>query len=219
MYQTFYPRDAAFATANTDTLYVAVYSYPEFEFETVMKDTRTGPAGAIRTRSGIFATENGDLYTVSHSSFGLGFSQSTKPAGILKIPAGTTEFDADYFFNTDEKGGKINRASYLGDGVLSASVAVKESTIDERWGDQFNRLAIVDLNDQTITLVEGAPEFKGAGVTYSDPYYDEAEVKVYSPIADENGVINIYVTDVVAATAIKGAQVDATFVAGIHKLQ
>src|SRR5690606_34768085 len=44
-YQTVFPY-ANGVSPNLDTNYVAVYSYPEFELETVIKDTRTGPAGA-----------------------------------------------------------------------------------------------------------------------------------------------------------------------------
>lgn len=219
LYQTFYPVDnTTFATQNTDTLYVAVYSYPEFEFETLMKDTRTGPAGAFNTRSGIFTTENGDLYTVSTSSYTNGYSQSTKPAGILRIPAGSTEFDTEYFFNTDtaNDGGKIAHAIYIGDGKLFAALTVQEPTIDDRWSDAYLRLAIVDLNAQTITRVANAPQFTGNGGRSFAAFEDDG--KVYTAIADEAGVVNIYQTDVATATAVKGAQVQASFVGGIAKL-
>jgi hypothetical protein len=219
LYQTFYPvNNTTFDTQNTDTLYVAVYSYPEFAFEKLIKDTRTGPAGAFNTRSGIFTTENGDLYTVSNTSFTNGYSQSTKPAGILKIPAGTTEFDTEYFFNTDDavNGGKIAHAVYIGDGKLFTAITTQVPTIDNRWSDAFLRLAIVDLNAETITLVENAPEFSGNGGRSFAAFEDDG--KVYSAIADENGVVNIYQTDVATATATKGAEVQTSFVGGIAKL-
>ena len=221
LYQTFYPVNAnTFDTQNTDTAYVAIYSYPELALQEVIKDTRTGPAGAFGTRSGLFRTENGDLYTVSTTSFANGYSQSTQPAGILRIPAGTNAFDPDYFFNTDEaeNGGKIAHAHYIGDGKLFATVTTQEPTIDDRWSDAFLQLAIVDLNAQTITPVSGAPSnFKGNGGRSFAAFLDDG--KVYTSIADESGVVNIYATDVATAIATKGAEVQGTFVGGLARLQ
>ena len=221
LYQTFYPVSATtFDTQNTDTLYVAVYDYPEFEFDTVIKDTRTGPAGAFNTRSGIFRAENGDMYTISTTSFANGYSQSTKPAGILRIPAGTSSFDDTYFFNTEvaqSPGGKIAHAVYIGDNKLFAAITVANHTIDNRWTDANLRLAIVDLVAETITLVDGAPEFSGNGGR-SFPAFQEGD-NVFTAITDQDGVLNIYSTDINTATAVKGAEIQATFVGGIARLQ
>ena len=151
LYQTFYPVDATtFNTQSTDTQFVAIYSFPDFQLETVIEDTRVGPAGAFNTRSGIFKAENGDLYTVSTSGLANGYSQATKPAGILRIPAGTAAFDDDYFFNTQDvisPGGKIAHAIYIGDNKLFAAITVADHTIDNRWSDTNLKLAIVDLID------------------------------------------------------------------------
>ena len=220
LYQTFYPVNATtYETKNTDTQYVAIYSYPGFEFEKVITDTRVGPAGAFNTRSGIFKAENGDLYTISNSSFTNGYSQSTKPAGILRIPAGTSSFDPDYFFNTSEAmtGGRIAHAIYIGNNKLFAAVTVAEHTIDNRWSDANLRLAIVDLTSQTISLVEGAPEFTGNGGRSFAAFKEEG--KVYTSISDANGTVNIYQTDISTATAVKGATVEASFVGGIGRLR
>ncbi|MEM0942200.1 MAG: DUF4374 domain-containing protein, partial [Bacteroidota bacterium] len=222
LYHTFYPvDDVTFDTKNTDTLYVAIYSYPEFELDTVIKDTRVGPAGAFNTRSGIFRAENGDLYTVSTTSFANGYSQTTKPAGILRIPAGTAQFDESYFFNTQEAlegaGGKIAHAIYIGDNKLFVAITVADHTIDNRWSDANLRLAIVDLIDEQITLVDGAPEFTGTGGR-SFAAFQDGDV-VYTSIADASGIVNIYQIDVSTASATIGAEVQATFVGGIARLQ
>ena len=221
LYQTFYPVDAiSFNTQNTDTLYVAIYSYPSFQLEEVITDVRVGPAGAFNTRSGIFKAENGDLYTVSTSSISNGYSQSTKPAGILRIPAGSNDFDENYFFNTQNAvsgpGGKIAHAIYIGDNKLFAAVTVADHTIEDRWSDTNLRLAIVDLIAQTITLVEGAPEFTGNGGR-SFAALQEGN-KVYYGLTDEDGLY-IYETDIDAATAVRGTEVRATFVGGLARLK
>lgn len=216
-FQTFYPVDATtYVTKNTDFNYVAIYSYPGFVLQKVIKDPRTGPSGAFNGKSGLFKTENGDLYAVSNSCFG--FTQSTKPAGILKIASGATEFDANYFFNTDAapNGGKIIHAIYIGNGKLFAELATKTPPIKEIWNDAELKLAIVDLNAKTITTVANTPIFNGNGGRSFAAFLDEG--KVYSAISS-NGVLNIYQTDVATATATKGAIVQGSFLGGIARLK
>lgn len=219
-FQTFYPVSAIdYSTQNTDTNYVAVYSYPGFALQKVIKDTRTGPSGAFNTRSGLFKTESGDLYAVSNSSFYNGYSQSTKPAGILKIASGTTVFDASYFFNTDiaTNGGKIAHAIYIGNGKLFAAITTKVPALTDRWSDANLRLAIVDLVGKTITPVTNAPAFSGNGGRSFAALLDNG--KVYNAIASSTGVVNIYQTDIATATATKGATIQGSFVGGIARMK
>ncbi|MEJ5962218.1 DUF4374 domain-containing protein [Pedobacter immunditicola] len=219
IFHTFYPADyTTYATKNTDAVYVAIYSYPGFKLEKVITDTRTGPAGAFNTRSGLFKTEAGDLYTVSTTSYANGYSQSTKPAAVLKIKAGTTEFDKDYYFGTDTatNGGKIAHAIYIGNGKLFAAVSTVPPTIADRWADNNLRLAIVDLNAKTIKPVANSPIYKGDGGRSFAALLDEG--KVYSAIT-VNGVTHIYQTDIATATTIKGAEVEGSFIGGIARLK
>lgn len=214
-FQTFTPiNSATWATTKTDRVYVAIYSYPEFQLQHVIEDARTGPAGAFGTRSGIFRTEAGDLYTVSHN--GYGYSQSTKKAGILRIPAGSATFDADYYFNTADapNGGRIVHALYIGNNKLFASVSSGASA--GQWVDGNLKFAIVDLAAKTITAVNGSPTFTGDGGRSFAAMHDNG--KAYAA-ATVDGVCNIYQIDVATATAVKGAQVDATFVGSIEKLK
>lgn len=225
LFQTFYPIDnTTFTTNHTDTQYVAIYNYPEFTLSNVITDTRFGPAGAFNTRSGIFVTESGDLYTVSNSNFG--FTQATKPAGILKIAAGTEVFDTSYTFNTETaaNGGKIIHAIYVGNGRLFTAISSKvlegpdgTNGFGNVYTDSNLSLAIVNLETQTITPVSGAPEYTGNGGR-SFAAFQDGDV-VYSAITDAAGVTNIYQTNLTTATAIKGAEVQATFVGGIARLK
>ncbi len=217
-FETFYPVSAtSYATQNTDTNYVAVLSYPGFVLQKVIRDSRTGPSGAFNTRSGIFKTESGDLYAVSSTSFNNGYSQTTKPAGILKIASGSTEFDADYFFNTDSaaNGGKIAHAVYIGNGKLFVAITTVTPTIDSRWSDANLTLAIVDLVGKTVTRVANSPVFSGNGGRSFAVLVDSG--KVYSAITTA-GILSIWQTDVATATATKGATVEGTFVGGIAKM-
>src|SRR5690606_21212532 len=201
-------------TNDTDRVYVAVYSYPGFALEKIIEDDRTGPAGAFGTRSGIFATESGDVYTVSHG--GYGYSQTTKEPTILKIAAGTAEFDEDYVFRTADvtNGGRIVHAIYLGNNKLFATVSTGEQA--SQWADDNLKFAIVDLAAKTITAVADSPTFSGNGGRSFAAFYHDG--KAYAA-ATVNDVLNIYEIDVANATLRKGAQVDASFVGGLGQLK
>ncbi|MEM6813714.1 MAG: DUF4374 domain-containing protein, partial [Bacteroidota bacterium] len=114
-------------------------------------------------------------------------------------------------------GGKIAHAIYIGDNKLFVAITVADHTIDNRWSDANLRLAIVDLIDEQITLVDGAPEFTGTGGR-SFAAFQDGDV-VYTSIADASGIVNIYQIDVSTASATIGAEVQATFVGGIARLQ
>ncbi|RZM22652.1 MAG: DUF4374 domain-containing protein [Pedobacter sp.] len=215
----FYPVNATtYDTKNTDFNYVAIYSYPGFVLQKVIKDSRTGPSGAFNTRSGLFKTEAGDLYAVSNSSYSVGYSQSTKPAGILKIAAGATEFDANYYFNTDAatNGGKITHAIYIGSNKLFVSITTKAPTLAERWGDANLRFAIVDLAAKTITPITNSPVFSGNGGRSYAALLDDN--KIYTAAA-VGGVVNIYQIDLANNTATKGAIIQGAFLGGIARLK
>jgi hypothetical protein len=216
LFQSYYPINIAdYSTSNTDTAYVAVYSYPGMVLEKVIKDTRTGPAGSFNTRSGLFKTESGDIYTVAHN--GYGYSKSTKDAGILKIAAGTSVFDASYYFNTATatNGGKIVHAKYIGNNKLFAEISTA-SNVGNQWADAGLKFAIVDLSAKTITAVTNSPTFDGNGGRSFAALVDDG--KVYAA-ATVNGVCNIYQVDIATATATKGATVSATFVGGIGRMK
>ncbi len=214
-FQTIVPFDAVgWKTSKTNKTYVAVYSYPDFKLEKIIEDDRTGPAGAFGTRSGIFATESGDIYTISHS--GYGYSQRTKDPAVLKISAGASEFDEDYLFKTADvsNGGRIVHAIYVGNNKLFATVST--GTQASQWADDNLKFAIVDLANKTITTVAGSPTFSGNGGRSFAAFHKNG--KAYAA-ATVNDVLNIYEIDIPAATLRKGAQVDASFVGGIGQIK
>ncbi|MCL7987611.1 DUF4374 domain-containing protein [Sphingobacterium sp. lm-10] len=214
-FQTILPFDSeGWNTRKTDKTYVAVYSYPEFVLQNVITDERTGPAGAFGTRSGIFATESGDVYTISHS--GYGYNQRSKAPAVLKIASGTATFDTNYLFETMkvDNGGRIVHAIYIGNNKLFATVSTGEQAA--QWDDKNLKFAIVDLKAQTITAVAGSPTFSGNGGRSFAAFHRNG--KAYAA-ATVNEVLNVYEIDLTRATARKGAQVDASFVGGLGQIQ
>src|SRR5690606_19656442 len=209
-YQTVFPY-ANGVSPNLDTNYVEVYSYPELELETVIKDTRTGPAGAPVNISGIFTAENGDVYTVYHGGYGFDPKGNYKEGGILRIKAGTAEFDQGYHFTTEDKpnGGKFIKATYIGNNKLLAQKYTAEQ--NGQWDQTNLTFVIVDLEAETITAVKDAPIYQ-----YSEPAFVDGD-KAYVP-AKVGASLHIYQIDIPTATATKGIEIEASYVKGIGKL-
>ncbi|GAB3902635.1 DUF4374 domain-containing protein [Larkinella knui] len=205
-------------TTNTDTAYVAIYTYPAFTLEKIIKDVRTGPAGASNSSNGLIKTENGDLYTVASS--GYTFSQRTKPSGFLRIKNGETAFDPSYFFNLDEisNNRKIYYCQYLGNGLVLAELG-RFPTVNGQWAYEDVNLSVViiDLNAKTVKEVSGGiPAHAGqGGITLSVPVENG---KTYLPVTSYTDGTYIWEIDIATATAKQGAKVDAKYVTGIFKL-
>lgn len=207
-----------YATDFVDTTYVAVYSYPDMSLETVMKDTRTGPAGSWAAFNGLIKTENGDLYTMSNTSMANGFSKGGKNAAFMRIPVGKTIFDENYFFDFESKSGGLKPAhfKYIGNGLLFAEVStIKSQTSADRWSDKDLKCSIIDLYNQTITDIKDIPVHNGAGGRRFTALVDEGYV--YYPVSTDSGIY-VYRIDPKTATAERGAKISTTFVGGFFKL-
>lgn len=221
LYISYYPISPSgnFSTPSVDTAYIAVYTYPAYQFVKVIKDTRTSPIGLYGDSNGIIKdTETGDLYTLSTSSLACGFTNKTKPSGILRIKNGSTEFDASYFLNFEQLSGgyKLQNMVYASNGKVVARIVTDDTKL---WG-AYNlkniicKLVIIDLNTQTVTDVAGVPMHGGQ---YSTPSLVE-NGKVYMSISNTDGTY-VYQIDPSTATASKGAKVNGVEVAGFFKLQ
>lgn len=210
LYVSFYPLNgASWATPLMDTAYVSVYTYPELKFVTTFKDTRTGPIGYYGSQPSIIKDEAGNHYTIATNSKAAGFTQTGKPSGILKINAGAETFADDYFFNVEESGYKVLTAAYAGNGKAVARViSTADDAVATAWaafsysGKAICKIAILDLNAKTITIVNDVPAHSGQ---YQTPFQVEGST-VYMSV--NTGVAtNIYAIDSKTATAKKGAEV------------
>lgn len=217
VYVTYYlMHPVTYATTETDEVFVAVYSYPELELISRTTDSRTGPAGSFNTNCGIIKDEQGDMYTMSACAKANGYTQSTKPAGFLRIKKGATSFDDSYYFNIEEITGGLKPAhiKYIGNGLVFAEVSTLKEQIDI-WADSDLKLCIIDLYNKTVKDVQGAPVHNGQGSRSFTALVQGNDV--YLPITLADGTY-IYRTDVSQAVAQKGAKVQTTFVGGLFKL-
>ncbi|UII22290.1 DUF4374 domain-containing protein [Fulvivirga ligni] len=216
LFLSYYISDPSdYSTNYTDQAEVAVFTYPGLEFEKVITDDRVGPIGGFNVKSGLIKDENGNIYAISHSNPANGYSQSTQPAGILKINSGEPEFDEEYFFDIEEATDGYNTAhvKYLANGKAFAEINTADRTEQLVWSDNPLQSAIIDFENQTVNFITGVPEHKGDGRRLSALYADGF---VYLSIP-EDGVITVYRMDPETYASTKGATVEANFVAGFFK--
>lgn len=202
LYVTYTPMNSkTFETAYTDTCFVAVYSYPEFKFVKLMKDTRMGPGGSWNAFNGFVKDEEDNLYVMSNSAISNGYSQSTKHAGFLRIKKGSTTFDEDYFFDFEQATGGLKPAhiQYIGNGLVFAEVStITPQTANDRWGDKSLKCCIIDLKNKTVKDVEGIPVHNGNGGRRFACLIENGYA--FLPVSTTDGIY-IYRTDIATAKA------------------
>ncbi len=208
---------STWATPNTDTAYCSIFSYPGIEYLKTIKDSRTSAIGYYSSQPCVVEDDEGNHYTFSSSSYGAGFTQATKPSGILKINAGETSFDEDYFFNVEDNYGyKVLSGAYAGNGKAVVSVISTENdTEDNVWGassasNPIVKTAVIDLENQTFTLINDIPTHGGQGQT---PYLLEDNM-VYISINDGTNA-HVYEVNASTATATQGAEIIGNELQGI----
>ncbi len=217
LYVPFYTLDAngTFATPSTDTAFVAVYSYPEMEFEQYIKDTRMGPIGIYGNKNGIIQTETGDLYAYSSASLACGFTTQEKNSGVLRINNGEMVFDDSYFFDIESQtnGDKLVYFEYVGNGLAVARLITDDSGLWSYYGSaDVCKLVVLDLLNKTITDIDGVPMHRGQ----------------YAPMLVENGKVyvnittssdaHVYEIDPLTATASVGAEIKGKEVQNLVRL-
>ena len=204
-----------FGTNDPDRAFIAVYSYPEMEYQKTMIDTRTSFIGKYFT-SGITVDEKGDAYAFSPS-----YAQddnyefnSTKPSAISKINTSTDEFDTSYLFSFDDK--FITNWTYSGSGKFVANYT---DVLTSPWafGDKF---AIIDVYNKTLTDVTGTPAADEiSSITGRNSYATKDGKYVYVGITTDNEGSYVYKIDVANAKASRGLKVEGGIIKAIHKIE
>lgn len=223
LFVPFHKMDAKgwFTTPGADAAYVAVYPFPNVteEPEKIIKDTRTSNIGVNGATTGLIETDNGDLYSFSCGAEMAGFAPaSTKPSGILRIKAGTTDFDTEYFFNIEDatSGGKIFWFDHVGGNKAIARILMDDDGgAWEAYGrNVFNqKLVIIDLAAKTVTDVENVPLH---AKRYTSPVMVK-DGKVFVSIETATEAY-VYQVDIENATATKGAKINGKTIKGFYEL-
>ena len=158
----------------------------------------------------IWAADNGDIYVFSPSyakTMADKRQQTTLDAGVVRIKAGTEEFDPDYYYSIEaQTGGKsfIRCWHITGDYFL---LLMYDRPLTET-GFTANQLAIYKGETGKLTYVTGLPSadlISGFGNT---PYVENGYA--YMAVTTTEGYPSIYKIDPVGAVATKGVSIEAT---------
>ena len=165
----------------------------------------------------IWEADNGDVYVFSPSyakTMDDARQQTTLPAGVVRIPNGTEDFD-DYYCDLEaQSGGKsfLRCWHITGDYFL---MLMYDRPLTE---DDFtaNQLAIFKAGDKKLTYVTGLPETNLISGFGNAPYTENGNV--YLTVTTTEGYPAIYKINPSSATATKGVTIEATQISGVGRL-
>lgn len=218
------------STQYPDEAWVAIYTGDRFDEEPVIAHTdRIGYAcGRMRSQyyQTIWAADNGDLYVFSPgygrtaaSSADLKKVTGTLPSGVVRIRAGETQFDPDYYVNLEAIGTRkpIFRCWHISEDYFLLQLykdGAKGMIRDGKDAD-VSELAIFKGEEQSIVPVTGLPDdlagFGGA------PYGEEGAV--YMAVTVTGGAKPaFYRIDARTGVAARGLEVDAESVSAVGRL-
>lgn len=167
----------------------------------------------------VWATDSGDVYVFSPSyakTMADERQRTVLPAGVVRIKAGSYEFDDSYYVNIEAlaDGRSFQRAWYVGGAkflmlMYSEPLAPAKTMV-------ANELALFDVEKMTLTPVVGLPATDTISGFGNAPYSENG--KVYVAVTVQNDYPAIYVINSETAEAHKGLSVEATKLGGIGRL-
>lgn len=217
------------STQYPDKAYIAIYSGNRFNEKPIIAETDKIGFACGRRRSQyyqtIWATDEGDVYAFS-PGYGRTFLSSDElkkttgklPSGVVRIKAGETDFDKDYYVNIEELGNKnpIYRCWYI-DGdyfLLQLYKYGVESMIKDATNADVSELAIFDAANKTLKMVTGLPSGFSIG---GEPYGENNAV--YIPVNVTTGDYPaFYKVNAVTGEAVKGLTVKSESIQTAGKL-
>ena len=167
----------------------------------------------------IWTAESGDVYVFSPSyakSMADERQQTTLPAGVVRIKAGTEEFDPNYYVNIEALTNGISflRTWYIGDSKFL--MLMYDMPLAPATTMTATRLAIFDVESASLTYVEGLPSAERISGFGTAPYSEDGKCYIAVTLTDDYPAI--YAIDAATAVATKGLTVEATQIGGIGRL-
>lgn len=167
----------------------------------------------------IWTAESGDVYVFSPSyakSMADERQQTTLPAGVVRIKAGTEEFDPNYYVNIEAltNGVSFLRTWYIGGSKFL--MLMYDMPLAPATTMTASRLAIFDVESASLTYVEGLPSAERISGFGTAPYSEDGKCYIAVTLTDDYPAI--YAIDAATAVATKGLTVEATQIDGIGRL-
>ena len=167
----------------------------------------------------IWTAESGDVYVFSPSyakTMADERQQTTLPAGVVRIKAGTEEFDPSYYVNIEALTNGISflRTWYIGGSKFL--MLMYDMPLAPATTMTASRLAIFDVESASLTYVEGLPSAERISGFGTAPYSEDGKCYIAVTLTDDHPAI--YAIDAATAVATKGLTVEATQIGGIGRL-
>ena len=167
----------------------------------------------------IWTAESGDVYVFSPSyakSMADERQQTTLPAGVVRIKAGTEEFDPNYYVNIEALTNGISflRTWYIGGSKFL--MLMYDMPLAPATTMTASRLAIFDVESASLTYVEGLPSAERISGFGTAPYSEDGKCYIAVTLTDDYPAV--YAIDAATAVATKGLTVEATQIGGIGRL-
>ena len=167
----------------------------------------------------IWGTDNGDIYVFSPSYAKMMSDvrqQTTLPAGVVRIKAGSMEFDDSYYVNIEALTGghSFQRTWYIGG--TKFLMLMYDSLFEPGMTMVANKLAIFDAESGVLTPVEGLPASETISGFGNAPYTENG--KTYIAVTTTDSYPAIYVIDNNTSKAEKGVTIEATKISAVGRL-
>ncbi|WP_102407497.1 DUF4374 domain-containing protein [Parabacteroides bouchesdurhonensis] len=210
-------------TQYPDEAWIAIYGNEKFTNPKLIKTDKISYAcGRNRSQyyQTIWAADNGDVYVFSPSyakTMTADVQKTSLPAGVVRIKAGTEDFDSDYYCNLEEQtnGKAFVRCWHITEDYFMLLMYDRPLT---ETGFTANQLAIYKGEDKKLTYITGMPStdiISGFGNT---PYTEDGIA--YIPVTTTDGSQPaIYRIDPKTAMATKGITVESDQITGVGKLK
>ena len=218
-----YEKDELLLTQYPNSCWVAIFDNADMRTKKIIRtDKISYAAGRYRSQyyQMIWAADNGDIYVFS-PSYAKTVSdvrqQTTLPAGVVRIPKGSTDFD-DYYCNLEAQ---ANGCSFLSTWHIADDyfmLLMYDRPLTEA-SPVANRLAIFKASEQRLTYVTGLPDVSTISGYGKEPYVEDGQAYVTLTFNEGGGNPAIYIIDPATATATKGLTVEATQISCVGRLE
>ena len=217
-----YKKDELQWTQYPNECWVAIFDDATMTSKKLIKtDKISYAAGRMKSQyyQMIWAADNGDVYVFSPSfakTMTDARQKTTLPAGVVRIPSGSTEFD-DYYCNLEAltNGNSFLRSWHIADDYFMLLMYDRPLT---ETGYVANQLAIFKAGDKKLTYVTGLPSTDQIYGFGNEPYVEKGNAYVTVTFNEGGGNPAIYKINPATATATKGLTIEATQVSGVGKL-
>lgn len=207
--------------------WIAIYDNEQMKEPKLIKtDKISYAAGRYRSQyyQMIWPADNGDIYLFSPSyakTMTNEEQRTTLPAGVVRIKAGTNEFDNSYYCNIEEQtnGNSFLRTWHIGEDNFLMLM------YDEPFFPGFNstdtpasELAIFNGENKKLNYVKGLPSSDKIQGFANTPYFEDGIAYVAITTTDTQHP-TVYAIDIKSAVATKGITVESNQIAAIGKLK